>query len=81
MLTDFQHITNLILSGSNSIKYLMSKYGRIRYFLKPGPRNTNEVIKAVIERVESGNIDSIVVASTSGRTGLKFAKAIRGESA
>ncbi|MBO3769571.1 MAG: pyruvate kinase alpha/beta domain-containing protein [Thermoproteota archaeon] len=56
----------------------MSKYGRIRYFPRPGPRNTDEVIKAVVERVESGGIDKVVVASTSGRTGLRFAKAMEG---
>ncbi|MEM3713195.1 MAG: pyruvate kinase alpha/beta domain-containing protein [Thermoproteota archaeon] len=56
----------------------MSRYGRIRYFLKPGPENTNEVIRAVVERIKSGNIYGVVVASTSGRTGLKFAEAIRG---
>jgi hypothetical protein len=48
------------------------------YFLEPGPENTNEVLNAVAERLGKGDIDTVVVASTSGRTGLKFAEALKG---
>jgi len=44
-----------------------------RYFERPGSANTEAVIEAVSRRLE-GDIRSVVVASTSGRTGLKFAE-------
>ncbi|MEM1558351.1 MAG: pyruvate kinase alpha/beta domain-containing protein [Thermoproteota archaeon] len=49
----------------------------VRYFVRPGPKNTDKVIEAVIKRINSNGIRGIVVASTSGRTGLKFAEALR----
>ena len=51
----------------------------ITYFSEPGSENTNEVIKAVIRRVEERGIKTVVVASTSGDTGVKFAKALKGK--
>jgi hypothetical protein len=47
------------------------------YFAEPGPENTEEVIKAVAKRIEQGDVKTVVVASTSGRTGLKFAEALK----
>jgi len=47
-----------------------------RYFERPGSANTEVVIEAVSRRLEEGDIWSVVVASTSGRTGLKFAEKI-----
>lgn len=44
----------------------------ITYFRNYGPQNTDEVIKAVRKRVERNDIGAIVVASTSGTTGVKF---------
>lgn len=49
------------------------------YFEEPGPQNTGDVIEAVARRVEEGGIDTVVVASTSGRTGVKFAEALKGK--
>lgn len=49
------------------------------YFEEPGPQNTEGVIEAVVRKVEEGGIDTVVVASTSGRTGVKFAEALRGK--
>lgn len=49
------------------------------YFTEPGPENTEDVVKAVARRVEEGGVDTVVVASTSGRTGVKFAEALRGK--
>ncbi|NJD54257.1 MAG: hypothetical protein FIB07_15510 [Candidatus Methanoperedens sp.] len=46
----------------------------ITYFEKAGAENTDEVINLVQDRLKEGDIKSVVVASTSGRTGLKFAK-------
>ncbi|MEM3384524.1 MAG: pyruvate kinase alpha/beta domain-containing protein [Nitrososphaeria archaeon] len=47
------------------------------YFKEPGPGNTDDVIKAVVKRLEEGDINTVVVASTSGKTGLKFAEALK----
>jgi hypothetical protein len=49
------------------------------YFLKPGPENTEEVISAVSKRLEEGDIKIVVVASTTGRTGVKFAESLKGK--
>jgi len=38
-----------------------------------------DVLKAVARRLEGGDIDTVVVASTSGRTGVKFAEALKGK--
>lgn len=45
-----------------------------RYFDRPGPANTEAVIEAVSRRLEEGDIRGVVVSSTSGRTGLRFAE-------
>ncbi len=58
----------------------MPGYERVvKYFAKPGPENTDGVVKAVVKRIVSNGIKRVVVASTSGRTGLKFAEALRGK--
>ncbi|MEM2794826.1 MAG: pyruvate kinase alpha/beta domain-containing protein, partial [Thermofilaceae archaeon] len=49
----------------------------IVYFTEPGPGDTEDVIKAVARRISEGGIDTVVVASTSGRTGVKFAEALK----
>jgi len=46
----------------------------IIYFNQPGVDNTDEVIEIVYKRLKGGDIKSVVVASSSGVTGLKFAK-------
>ncbi len=47
------------------------------YFKEPGPGNTDEVLKAVARRVGEGDIETVVVASTSGRTGAKVVEALK----
>jgi len=49
------------------------------YFDKPGGQNTADVVKAVSKRVKLENIRNVVVASTSGLTALKFARALKGK--
>ncbi len=44
------------------------------YFNQPGIKNTEEMIEIVYNRLKEGDIKSVVVASSSGGTGLKFAK-------
>ncbi len=46
----------------------------IFYFDQPGIDNTDKVIEIVYKRLKEGGIRSVVVASSSGATGLKFAK-------
>jgi hypothetical protein len=63
-----------LLSNNNMAKYSTGA----KYFAQPGPGNTGKVIKAVAERIEKGGVTQVVVASTSGRTGVRFAKALKG---
>jgi hypothetical protein len=49
------------------------------YFERPGKENTEDVINIVHERLKEGDIKSVVVASSLGGTGLKFAKRIAKE--
>ncbi len=51
----------------------------IFYFNKPGSKNTDEIIEIVCRRWKEGDIKSVVVASSRGKTGLKFAKKIAQE--
>jgi len=44
------------------------------YFDQPGVDNTEEVIDVVHNRLKEGDIKSVVVASSSGKTGLQFAR-------
>ena len=46
----------------------------ILYFNQPGIDNTDEVIEIVDKRLKEGDVKSVVVASSSGNTGIKFAK-------
>ncbi len=49
------------------------------YFDEPGDQNTDDVVEAVVKRVESLGIRNVVVASTSGETALKFARVLKGK--
>src|SRR4030043_2189400 len=46
----------------------------IFYFNQPGIVNTDKVIEIVYKRLKEGDIRSVVVASSGGSTGLKFAR-------
>ena len=46
----------------------------IAYFERSGAVNTENVIEIVYQRLQEGDIRSIVVASSGGETGLKFAR-------
>ncbi len=46
----------------------------ICYFDKSGIDNTEDVVEIVLSRLKEGDIRSVVVASSSGETGLKFAR-------
>lgn len=58
----------------------MSKIVRkVHYFDEPGKQNTGEVIEAVKDTIRETKITCLIVASTSGETALKFAKALKDE--
>lgn len=58
----------------------MVKIGKVCvYFVEHGPKNTDDVLDAVARRLKEGNIETVVVASTSGKTGVKFAETLKGE--
>lgn len=57
----------------------MAKIERVvTYFRDHGPENTEDVIQAVIRRVKEGDLKTVIVASTSGATGVRFAEALKG---
>lgn len=51
---------------------------KVVYFGDPGPQNSGKVREAVEQRIAEGDVRVIVVASTSGDTGAKFARALKG---
>jgi hypothetical protein len=54
------------------------KAERILYYDSPGKQNTEETMKAALERAKSLGIHDIVVASTSGVTGLRACEVFQG---
>ena len=52
---------------------------QVYYFDEPGEGNTRFVIEAVSQRLETGGISKVIVASTSGQTVLKFAHSLKGK--
>ena len=44
---------------------------------EPDKRNTKGVIKAVVKCIEETKIDRLIVASTSGKTALRFAEELK----
>ncbi len=55
----------------------MFKDKAVRYFDEPGPQDTEPLIEAVKDRVKELAVKYVVVASESGRTALKVARALR----
>ena len=51
----------------------------IVYFERGGVANTDYVVEIVHQRLEQGDIKSVVVASSLGTTGLRFAKSMAKE--
>ncbi len=51
----------------------------IVYFDQPGVENTDDVVEIVYRRLKEGDIKSVVVASSQGFSGLKFARKMAGE--
>jgi len=55
-----------------------SKIEKITYFDAPGPQNTDEVIRLAKERADALGIKDVVVASTTGETGVKASEVFKG---
>jgi hypothetical protein len=49
---------------------------KITYFAEPGRDNTPKVIEAVVARLEEGDINTVIAASTTGYTALELAKVL-----
>lgn len=47
-------------------------------YLKPGGKGTARLIEAVAERVKEGDLASVVVASSKGKTAVKLGEALKG---
>jgi len=52
---------------------------KVLYFEKPGRDNTEDCLKAVQDILKEGHIRDLVIASTTGETGLRFSEAIKGQ--
>jgi len=50
-------------------------------FEAPGTVNTDAVIQCVLDRLEKGDIEHVVVATTTGDTGVRFMEALQETSA
>ncbi len=48
------------------------------YFSHPGKKNTAGVVRAVVQRLEEGDLKAVVIASTTGYTAHAFADALIG---
>jgi len=57
----------------------MSKISKTWYFDEPGSKNTESVIKAVSEKIDETGIKSVILASTTGKTAIQFAKTLGGK--
>ena len=57
---------------------MKSKIKQVVYFEQSGKGNTEEAIKLAVERAQGGDIKKVVVATSSGETGLKVIKAFKG---
>ncbi|MCX7793303.1 MAG: hypothetical protein N2257_02690 [Thermodesulfovibrionales bacterium] len=50
----------------------------VTYFEKPGRENTEECLKIAIQAIKESGYKHLVVASTTGETGLKIVEALKG---
>lgn len=71
----FKKATRLIVVGTS----MTFKMREVYYFERPGPHNTDLVVEAVTKHIERSGIRDLVVASSTGKTALEFARALRDE--
>lgn len=61
------------------IERVVREMRKIEYFTNYGSQNTERIIEIVQERLKKNDIKTVVVASTSGETGVKFSKALKSQ--
>lgn len=49
----------------------------VYYFDEPGAQNTDDVLEAVVKYLKKIKMEHLIIASTSGKTALKFAETLR----
>lgn len=49
------------------------------YFTQPGKKNTQATLEAAFEKAEEVGVDQLIVASTTGETGLRAARMFQGK--
>jgi hypothetical protein len=60
--------------------YILGKVVRkVYYFDEPGAQNTEDVMKSVVGYLKENKMEYLIIASTSGKTALRFTEALRGE--
>jgi hypothetical protein len=57
----------------------MSRVSKTLCFDEPGSINTESVIQAVSEKIDETGIKTVIVASSTGKTAIQFAKALKGK--
>ena len=68
----------MTLYNSGKKRYISSiMEKKVLYFEKPGRDNTEECLRVVRETLKAGGVKHIVVATTTGETGLAFAGALK----
>ena len=88
-LVEFAGLTTRAVSAPKSIRrppthkllevnHVSGKVGKIVYFEAPGPQNTDEVLRLAKERADALGIKDVVVASTTGETGVKASEVFKG---
>jgi len=55
---------------------MADKVREIVYFEKAGKGNTDKVIEVVAKRLDEGDLDTVIVASTTGHTALRLSDAL-----
>ena len=55
-----------------------AKSREITYFIQAGPKNTDAALATALHRAKTLDIRSIIVATTTGRTGVKAAELFKG---
>ena len=55
----------------------MDKVSKTLCFNESGSQNTESVVRAVSEKIDETGIQTVIVASTTGKTAVQFAKALK----
>jgi hypothetical protein len=67
----------LEIHRKNDVGKLIMTKRMVRFFESPGEDNTNDVIRAMLDRAKEGDIEAVIVASISGNTAVKVAEKLK----